>query len=147
MLMTTFLLPSEAQTQYISNSRLAAEDRFEDLGGDGGILLLSRHKDLVIALPNVKEKSIRLNGERPDGLYEYCVIVKANETRTPKLEISRRGNVYKTEIVLTIKPDFLMAFQVEEYRIRSEPTNRRWPMTLTWTLLPRCWNSLLQSKD
>lgn len=114
MLMTTFLLPSKAQTQYISNSRLAAEDRFEDLGGDGGILLLSRHKDLVIALPNVKEKSIRLNGERPDGLYEYCVIVKANETRTPKLEISRRGNVYKTEIVLTIKPDFLMAFQVEE---------------------------------
>lgn len=103
-----------AQTQYISHSRCVEEDRFEDLAGDGGVILLSKHKDLVIALPNVKNKSIRLVGERPDGYYEYCVIIKAGETRTPKLEISRRGSVYKTELVQKVKPDFLIAYRVEE---------------------------------
>ena len=108
------LLPLGAQNQYISNSRCTTEDRFEDLGGDGGVILLSRHKDLVIALPNVKNKSIRFNGERPDGYYEFCVIIKEGETRTPKFEISRRGNVYKTEIVQRIQPNFLIAYKIEE---------------------------------
>ena len=81
VLLTLFLmavlLPLGAQNQYISNSRCTTEDRFEDLGGDGGVILLSRHKDLVIALPNVKNKSIRFNGERPDGYYEFCVILNS----------------------------------------------------------------------
>lgn len=118
VLLTLFLmavlLPLGAQNQYISNSRCTTEDRFEDLGGDGGVILLSRHKDLVIALPNVKNKSIRFNGERPDGYYEFCVIIKEGETRTPKFEISRRGNVYKTEIVQRIQPNFLIAYKIEE---------------------------------
>lgn len=66
VLLTLFLiavlLPLGAQNQYISNSRCTTEDRFEDLGGDGGVILLSRHKDLVIALPNVKINQSVLTG-------------------------------------------------------------------------------------
>lgn len=114
--MMVILLPLGAQEQYISKGRYTPEDRFEDLGGGGGILLLSKHRDLVVTLTNVKPGKFKVtpNGERPDGYYEYIVSIHPGSTRTPKLEISRRGSVYKTEIVQTTKPDFLMAYKVEE---------------------------------
>lgn len=108
-------LPLWAQSEYISNSRYIDADRIEDLGGNCGLLLLSKHNDLVISVTNSKKKaSIRPNGERPDGYYEYCVIIDATDTRTPKVEVSRRGNVYKTELVQSVKPDFLIAYRMEE---------------------------------
>lgn len=113
MIWTTF--PLWAQSEYISNSRYMDADRFEDLGGNSGLLLLSKHTDLVISVINSKKKaSIRPNGERPDGYYEYCVIIDATDTRTPKVEVSRRGSVYKTELVQSVKPDFLIAYRLEE---------------------------------
>ena len=66
------------------------DDRFEDLDGNGGVLLLSKRNDLIISVTNSKKKaSIRPNGERPDGYYEFWVIIDPKETRTPKIEISR----------------------------------------------------------
>lgn len=107
-------LPLWAQSEYISTSRFN-EERFEDLDGNCGLLLLSKHNDLVINVTNSKKKaSIRPNGERPDGYFEFYVIIDANDTRTPKVEISRRGSVYKTELVQSVKPDYLIAYRVEE---------------------------------
>ena len=107
--------PIWAQSEYISNSRHIEADRFEDLGGNGGLLLLSKHSDLIVTVTNsTKMASVRLNGERPDGYYEYCIIVDADDTPTPKVEASRRGSVYKTEFVQAVKPDFLIAYKLEE---------------------------------
>lgn len=115
LLITWVALPLWAQSEYISNSRYIDADRFEDLNGNSGLLLLSRHNDLVISVTNSKKKpSIRPNGERPDGYYEYCVIIDAGDTRIPKVEVSRRGSVYKTELVQAVKPDFLIAYRLEE---------------------------------
>lgn len=115
LLMAWITLPVWSQSEYISNSRFIDADRFEDLGGNSGLLLLSRHNDLVISVTNSNKKaSIRPNGERPDGYYEYCVIIDAEDTRTPKVEVSRRGSVYKSELVQAVKPDFLIAYRMEE---------------------------------
>ena len=115
LLMAWVMLPLQAQSEYISNSRYIDADRIEDLEGNSGLLLLSKHNDLVISVTNSKKKaSIRPNGERPDGYFEYCVIIDAEDTRTPKVEVSRRGSVYKTELVQAVKPDFLIAYRLEE---------------------------------
>ena len=105
-----------AQNDYISNSRMINEDRIDDLNGDCGILLISKHKDLVIYPVEIEKKDFRIkvDGKREDGLYEYRVIFNQNATRNPKLEISREGNVYKTEFASIIKPDFLIAYLIEE---------------------------------
>lgn len=105
-----------AQNDYISNSRIINEDRIDDLNGDCGILLISKHKDLVIYPVKTEKKDfqIKVDGKREDGLYEYRVIFDKDATRNPKLEISREGNVYKTEFTSVIKPDFLIAYLIEE---------------------------------
>lgn len=117
LLMIWAVLPMQAQSEYISNSRCLEADRFEDLEGNSGILLLSRHNDLIINVTNTnkkKEVTIIPNGERPDGYYEYLVIIDAVGTRTPKIEVSRRGKVYKTELVQAVKADFSIAYRIEE---------------------------------
>lgn len=111
-----YAINMSAQNDYISNSRMINEDRIDDLNGDCGILLISRHSDLVIYPVEVEKKDfcIKVDGKREDGLYEYRVIFNQNATRNPKLEISREGNVYKTEFASIIKPDFLIAYFIEE---------------------------------
>ena len=59
--MMVILLPLGAQEQYISKGRYTPEDRFEDLGGGGGILLLSKHRDLVVTLTNVELSLIHIS--------------------------------------------------------------------------------------
>ncbi|MBC8602693.1 hypothetical protein H8784_13325 [Parabacteroides acidifaciens] len=115
LLITWATLPLWAQSEYISNSRYIEADRIENLSGNSGLLLLSKHNDLIISITNsAKKVSIYPKGERPDGYYEYCVIIDAEDTRTPKVEVSRRGSVYKTELTQTVKPDFLIAYRIEE---------------------------------
>lgn len=114
LLILTTILPAGAQS-YISNSRNVNADRIEDLDGNSGILILSKHNDLVISATNtINGVTVKPNGLNADGLYEYCIIINAADTRTPKIEISRRGNVYKTEIVQSVKPNFLIAYRMEE---------------------------------
>jgi len=107
--------PAFAQTEYISNSRDVNSDRIEDLNGDYGLLLLSKNNDLVINVTNAQKKpTINLNGLRSDGYYEYRIVIAASDSKTPKVEVSRRGSVYKTEFVQTVKPDFLIAYRLDE---------------------------------
>ncbi|WP_229098892.1 hypothetical protein [Bacteroides finegoldii] len=127
LLMIWAVSPLWAQSEYISKSRKMEDDRFEDLDGNGGVLLLSKRNDLIISVTNSKKKaSIRPNGERPDGYYEFWVIIDPKETRTPKIEISRRGSVYKTELIQAITADYLIAYCIEEVLnpIREEDQTR-----------------------
>jgi len=108
-------LNMQAQSEYISSSRVVDADRFENLENDGGLLLLSIHNDLVINVTNANKKvKIENRGKNLEGMYEYYIIVDSEDTRTPKVEVSRRGSVYKTEFVQAIKPDFLIAYRLEE---------------------------------
>ncbi|MBE6281991.1 MAG: hypothetical protein E7095_08055 [Bacteroides sp.] len=108
-------LTTYAQSEYISSSRVVDADRFENLENDGGLLLLSVHNDLVINVTNANKKvKIENRGKNVEGMYEYYIIVDSEDTRTPKVEVSRRGSVYKTEFVQAVKPDFLIAYRLEE---------------------------------
>ena len=103
-----------AQSQYISNQRHEAGDRAADLNGAGGVLLLSSRSDLAITVINAKNPTISPRGEGASGLYEYEVVVDVKETRNPKLEINRRGDVNRTSITASIRPDFFRAYKIEE---------------------------------
>lgn len=101
-----------AQETYISNKREINEDRFDDLNGDCGILLLSENEDLIIN--SDYKPTIHADGRREDNLFEYRVIFKASDTRNPKIRVNREGDVYHTEITGIIKPDFLTAYRIVE---------------------------------
>ena len=77
ILLTVYMaLPLCAQNVYISNSRSEADDRFEDLDGKHGFLLLSKHNDLIISVTNATNKvSVLPKGARPDGYNEYYIII------------------------------------------------------------------------
>ena len=108
-------LTIQAQSEYISSSRVVDADRFENLEKDGGLLLLSIHNDLVINVTNANKRvKIENRGKNVEGMYEYYIIVDSEDTRTPKVEVSRRGSVYKTEFVQAVKSDFLIAYRLEE---------------------------------
>lgn len=115
-----------AQSQYISIKRLEKEDREASLAGMGGFLIYSKRSDLVIRLTNVKNPIIKRHGIREDGLYEYSIKVAPEETDHPKLEISKRGDVYSVPEVLKLKPDYYQAYLIEEVEnpIRLEDQTR-----------------------
>lgn len=121
-------LSAGAQTDYISNSRDIDSDRFEDLDGDYGVLIISPNKDLVFTVGDSSTKyNSRMNGRNAKGEYEYYIIVDANSTHRPKVSVSRRGSVYTTEFVEDLKPDFMMAFRVEEIPVPIRIDNQTKP--------------------
>lgn len=113
-LLIGILFPVAGQAQYISCVRDEGADRIENLNGDKGYLLLAKRNDLVVMVTNATHYDVYPSPERPDGYYEYRIVVGADETAQPKVEVSRRGSVYKTDFLETVKPDFLMAFRLEE---------------------------------
>lgn len=114
-----YVTVAQAQNNiYVTGSRSIAEDRIDDLNGACGILLISSHDDLVISSVQAEGENkdlmqVKADGQRADGLYEYRVIFDAAASRNPKLEVHRAGDVYDTEIVAVIKPNFLIAYRVE----------------------------------
>lgn len=103
-----------AQSQYISYREYIDKDRKADLLGASGILIYSQQGDLIITLTNVKKPIIQKNGKGEDGLYEYEIIIEPDETRQPKLEITKRGGVDRQSFIAKIKPDFYKAYIIEE---------------------------------
>ena len=103
-----------AQSQYISYREYIDKDRKADLLGASGILIYSQQGDLIITLTNVKKPMIQKNGKGEDGLYEYEIIIEPDETRQPKLEITKRGGVDRQSFIAKIKPDFYKAYIIEE---------------------------------
>jgi hypothetical protein len=105
---------SAAQSAYISSSPYDKENTIGDLDGAGGVLVLSQRNDLVITVVNASHARISAPEKRKDGLYEYEVIVDPSETREPKIEVNRRGDVNKTDFTVLTKPDFFYAYLVSE---------------------------------
>lgn len=116
LILCCIALPLGAQTVTYELNRATEADCFEMLDGNRGVLILSKHKDLVISATNTKTPpSIRLNGRGVDGYYRYYVIFDADDTKQPKLEISRIGVPYKAPLLITLKnADYLQAYRMEE---------------------------------
>lgn len=109
-------LPLKAQTAISELSRYPEGDCFEILNGNRGVLILSKHNDLVISITNhSKPFSVELKGKGMDGYYRYYVVIDAEDTRQPKLEVSRRGIPYKASLLVSLKnEDYLQAYRLEE---------------------------------
>lgn len=116
---------SMAQSDYISYSAIPENDRLADLNGDCGILILSERSDLVICVTNatnVNKYRVTPIGKEQNGYYGYEVCINKDEARAVKVEVSRRGDVYNTNFVVRVKPDFFKAYLIEEVQrpIRME---------------------------
>jgi hypothetical protein len=103
-----------AQSAYISSSPYDKENTIGDLNGAGGVLVLSQRNDLVITVVNASRARISAPERRKDGLYEYEIVVDPSETREPKIEVNRRGDVNKTDFTVLTKPDFFYAYLISE---------------------------------
>lgn len=114
LLVCLFAIATNAQEQFISDSRFEEADRFGNLQGAGGILVLSQHSDLVITVTNAKQPQIRPLGKGVSGYYEYEVVVDRNETPTPKIQVNRRGDVRRTSFVVVTKANLFLAYLIEE---------------------------------
>lgn len=103
-----------AQSQYISYEPYEAGDRDADLNGAGGVLILSERSDLAITVINAQTPTVVAKGQGSSGLYEYEVVVSVKETRNPKLEVNRRGDVNRVSITASTRPDRFRAYKIEE---------------------------------
>lgn len=111
-----------AQSDYISHSPMENEDRIGDLNANSGVLILSKRSDLVITVTNANQYSVVPKGKRTDGINEYEVVIDRNSSKEAKIEVNRRGVVYKTSFVVKTKPNFFRAYMIEEVQrpIRME---------------------------
>jgi len=107
-------IPMLAQSKYVSYTPVETEDRIADLGGKGGVLILSKRNDLVVSVTNARSAVVTPKGKRSDGLFEYIVAVSKDETPNPKMEVSRRGDINRTKFVAKIRPNFLRAYLIDE---------------------------------
>lgn len=107
-----FTLTIHAQDDFISSSPDNDEDCIATLSGKGGVLLLSELNDLVITINNAKSPTVTPKGKRPDGLYAYEIVIDLKDNKTPKIEVNRRGEIYKTDFVVSLKPDFMKAYTI-----------------------------------
>ena len=123
------LVMADAQTAYISNSRDEGKDYLEDLNGRCGILLTSVNKNLMINVTNASKKFeiIRPEGKNSEGMYEYRILIDPDDTRDAKVEVNRMSDVYKTDFIANVKPDFFVAYKIEEVSdpIRIEDQTQR----------------------
>lgn len=109
-------LPLRAQSAFSELSRYPEGDCFEMLDGNRGVLILSKHNDLVVSIANhARPFSVDMRGRDLEGNYRYYVVIDAEDTRQPKLEVSRRGIPYKASLLVSLKnPDYLQAYRLEE---------------------------------
>lgn len=103
-----------AQSAYISYSPYSEGDRLADLGGAGGVLVLSKRSDLVVTVINDATARVSAPNMRPNGYYEYEVVVDRKKTTEPKIEVNRRGDIDRLDWVVITKPDYFRAFLIEE---------------------------------
>lgn len=107
-------LMAAAQSAYISASPMQSADRNGDLGGAGGVLIVSDRSDLAITVVNAAEATITPKGKVAGGAYEYEVVVDRKQTTQPKIEVNRRGDVNRCSFTVMTRPDYFRAYKVEE---------------------------------
>lgn len=114
MMMIVAPLGMMAQSSFMSYSENKEEGCIEDLDGAGGVRILSKRSDLVVTVNNAPSAKITPKGKRADGYYVYDVVVNRSDTKTPKIEINKRGDIDKIDFVVNTKADFFLAFVVNE---------------------------------
>lgn len=107
-------LMASAQSAYISASPMQEADRVGDLGGAGGVLIVSERGDLAITVVNAEEATITPKGQVANGTYEYEVVVDRKQTTQPKIEVNRRGDVNRCSFTVMTRPDQFRAYRIEE---------------------------------
>ena len=118
MLFTECLM---AQGQYFQAWRDEDGDRFCGEGEPEGILVLSKHDDLLFNVTNILDKNrIRVypKGQALDGNFEYVINVERESPDKPngeiKIEVNRQGNIHSANFTVTMRPQLLLAFKAEE---------------------------------
>lgn len=114
MLMNLAVLPIGAQSKFISSTPMETENRLADLNGNSGILILSKRRDLVVSVVNSSKATVSPKGKRKDGLYAYEVVIGADDTSSPNIEVSRRGDINRINMVPPIKANYFYTYRVEE---------------------------------
>lgn len=110
----TVMQSAFAQSAYISYRPFEQGERIADLQGNGGILIVSKRNDLVITVVNAPESKTSAAQQRPDGLFEYEVVVDKNKVKEAKIEVNRRGDIDRLDWVVSIKADYFRAYLIEE---------------------------------
>lgn len=107
---------SLAQSAYISYRPFEQADRLaSQLEGKRGVLILSKRNDLVITVTNATDIVASAAKRRSeDGLFEYEVVLDPTTPQQPKIEVNRRGDVDRVNWVTIPKPDYFMAYLIEE---------------------------------
>lgn len=69
-----------------------------DIGGNGGIRVLSPYDDLVVIVSSGNQVGeMKMGTDKIDGLYEYSVIINIDNGREAHFIFSRRGSTIKAE--------------------------------------------------
>lgn len=106
-----------AQNEFITHSRLSAEDKIMRLDGQAGFLFYSSCADLVFSIGNPEH--FPLTVEKPskeqDSRYVYLAKVKIlhSDRLDTRFSVSRRGDASKDEFKVNLKADYAQAYLVE----------------------------------
>ena len=115
LLLSVMCLPLSAQTDIITYDRAEYADQLWSDDAKHGFLIVSSYKDLVISVTNASRPvDVNMLGADSQGLFMYRVLLNADDTKQPNVEVGRRGSVYKKSWVLNVRADMLTAYRVEE---------------------------------
>ena len=116
-----FTLCLMAQEQYFQAWRYEEGDRFCGEGEPEGILVLSKHDDLLFNVTNITDKKrVKVNplGIGLDGNYQYVINVERETPDKPngelKIEANRQGDIHSASFTVKPRPQLLLAFMVAE---------------------------------
>lgn len=101
-----------AQSQFVSCERMAQQDCIDD-AGRCGVLIIAKRPDLVVTALNAKAQGQR-RGMDKKGNYLYELIVDPNDSKYPKVEVSKRGDINRTRFTVNLVPGTLLAYAVNE---------------------------------
>ncbi len=115
-LLCTVMLSVNAQSQFMSFSPMGVEDRHNSqLNGNGGVLVLSEISDLVITVVQAPNTAVERSMEKNrNGYYEYTLDVDIKTIPNAKIEVAKRGDVNRTSFTVSLRPNYLRAYVVEE---------------------------------
>lgn len=115
LLLIVVSLSAGAQSKYISSTRMSeGNDRECEVIGKGGVLLVSKIPNLIASVSNASVYDFVPKGKNSLGMYEYEVIVDRKVQTTPKIYVSKRGDINFTSITEEVVSGWLKAYTVDE---------------------------------
>lgn len=102
-----------AQSQYITCERSPQQDRIDE-EGRSGVVVLAKRADLVITALNATSARVNRKQMDKDGNYTYELIVDPSETENVKVEVSKRGDVNRAHFTVNLSRGSLFAWTVND---------------------------------